>query len=289
MSPALRGALWMVLTVLSFVAMAVAGRELAGAMSPFETVAVRSLVGIIVLLPIAAMQGFSVLSTKRLKLHVARNAVHFVGQVSWFYALGSLALAMVTAIEFTMSLWAIVLAGLFIGERIDARRGATVVIGFLGVLVILRPGMQEVSAAALIMLMGAGFYGGSITMVKSLTRTESALSVVFYMNVIQFLLGLAVSVFDWTWPQWHDAPWIFLVGVCGLTAHYTFARALALADVSVVSPIDFLRLPATAVVGFLAYAEVVDIWVWVGAALVFGANYYNVWRASRRPAVAAAR
>ena len=281
MSPALRGALWMGLTVLSFVAMAVSGRELAGTMSPFETVALRSLVGIAVLTPIAAHLGFRILYTRRIAHHIARNTVHFVGQVSWFYALGVLALAMVTAIEFTMSLWAILLAALFIGEKIDGKRWMTVVVGFAGVLAILRPGVETVSFGALIMLMGSAFYGGSIVMVKSLTRTESAFTVVFYMNVVQFLLGLAVSVFDWTWPGWAQWPWLVAVGLSGLCAHYTFTRALALAEVSVVSPIDFLRLPTTALVGYVLYRESVDVWVWIGAAMVFGANYYNVWRASK--------
>jgi drug/metabolite transporter (DMT)-like permease len=281
MSPALRGALWMGLTVLSFVAMAVSGRELAGTMSPFETVALRSLVGITVLTPIAVHMGFRILYTQRITHHIARNAVHFVGQVSWFYALGVLALAMVTAIEFTMSLWAILLAALFIGERIDGTRWVTVAFGFAGVLAILRPGVETVSFGALIMLMGSLFYGGSIVMVKSLTRTESAFAVVFYMNVCQFLLGLAVSVFDWTWPGWAQWPWLVGVGLSGLCAHYTFTRALALAEVSVVSPIDFLRLPTTALVGYVLYRESVDVWVWIGAAMVFGANYYNVWRASK--------
>jgi drug/metabolite transporter (DMT)-like permease len=282
MSPALKGALWMCLTVLCFVAMAVSGRELAGTMSPFETVALRSLVALATLLPIAAYLGFHVLHTRRAGFHIARNAVHFVGQVSWFYALGTLALAMVTAIEFTMSLWAILLAALFIGERIDTQRWLTVAVGFAGVIAILRPGMEAVSVGALVMLMGSAFYGGSIVMVRSLTRTESAFAVVFYMAVAQFALGLAVSVFDWTWPGWAQVPWLIAVGWSGLAAHYTFTRALALAEVSVVSPIDFLRLPTTALVGFLLYRESVDIWVWVGAAMVFGANYYNVWRASRR-------
>jgi drug/metabolite transporter (DMT)-like permease len=282
MSPAIKGAFWMCLTVLSFVAMAVAGRELAGRISPFEAVALRSLVGIAILAPIAAHSGFRILHTHRLRDHIARNAVHFVGQVSWFYSLGLLALAMVTAIEFTMSLWAILLAALFIGERIDGKRWITVLVGFAGVLVIIRPGVETVSVGALIMLMGSLFYGGSIVMVRSLTRTESAFAVVFYMNVCQFVLGLAVSVFDWTWPGLALWPWIVGVGIAGLSAHYCFTRALALAEVSVVSPIDFLRLPTTALVGYLAYRESVDIWVWVGAAMVFGANYYNVWRAARR-------
>jgi len=282
MSPAAKGAAWMCLTVLSFVSMAVAGRELAHTMSPFETTALRALVGILTLAPVAAVLGFRILRTQHIGRHIARNTVHFVGQVAWFYSLGVLALAMVTAIEFSMSIWAILLAALFIGERIDGQRWLTVAVGFAGVLAILRPGVASVSPGALVMLMGAAFYGGSIVMVRFLTRTENAFAVVFYMSVIQFALGLAVSVFDWTWPGWAQIPWLVAVGWSGLAAHYTFTRALALAEVSVVSPIDFLRLPTTALVGFLLYRESVDVWVWVGAAMVFGANYYNVWRASRR-------
>ncbi len=287
--PAIRGAGWMLVTMLSFVAMAVAGRELAHSMSPFETVMMRSLVGLGVLLPLAARDGFRPFRTRQLRLHGARNSIHFLGQVAWFFALGVLPIAEVTAIEFTMSLWAIVFAGLFIGEAIDGQRWWTIAIGFLGVLVILRPGAAAIHPASLIMLAGAACYGASITMTKSITSGgDSAFAVVLYMNLIQLVLGAAGTAFDWATPAWHDAPWIALVGTCALAAHYSFARALALADVSVVSPIDFLRLPTVALVGFLAYRETVDIWVWAGAALVIAANWYNIWRASRRARAAAA-
>jgi len=283
-SPALRGAGWMMLTMLSFVTMAVAGRELSTTMSPFETVALRCVAALAILAPIVARSGLSCLATRRIGFHGARNAVHFVGQVSWFYALGALPIAEVTAIEYTMTPWAIVLAALFIGERIDARRWLTVALGFLGVVIMLRPGFAVVQPAALVILMGSAFYGGSSVMVKTLTRTDSALAVVVYMNLIQLALAAVPTALDFTMPVWGDAPWIVLVGASGLSAHYTYARALALADVSVVSPIDFLRLPTAAFVAFLAYGEVVSTWVWAGAALVIGANWYNLWRASRATA-----
>jgi drug/metabolite transporter (DMT)-like permease len=272
----------MLCTMFSFVAMAVAGRELSDTMSPFEVVAMRCLVTLAILLPIAARARFAAIRTQRLGFHAARNAVHFVGQVSWFHALGALAIAEVTAIEYTMTPWAIVFAALFIGERIDAQRWLTVALGFAGIVVMLRPGIAVVSPAALIILAGSAFYGASSVMVKTLTRTDSAFSVVFYMAVCQLVLAAGPTAYDFTVPVWDDALWIVLVGVTGLTAHYTYARALAVADVSVVSPIDFLRLPVTALVGYLVYAEVLDVWVWIGAALVVGANWYNVWRASRR-------
>jgi drug/metabolite transporter (DMT)-like permease len=268
----------------SFVAMAVAGRELSDTMSPFETVAMRCLVTLAILIPLAARSNFRAIHTRRLGFHAARNAVHFVGQVSWFHALGALAIAEVTAIEYTMTPWAIVLAALFIGEKIDTKRWLTVGLGFAGIVVMLRPGIEVVSPAALILLVGSAFYGGSSVMVKTLTRTDSAFSVVFYMAVCQLALAAVPTAYDFTMPVWADAPWIVLVGVTGLTAHYTYARALAVADVSVVSPIDFLRLPVTALVGFLAYAEVIDVWVWLGAGLVVAANWYNVWRASKSSA-----
>ncbi len=286
--PAVRGAGWMLVTMLSFVAMAVAGRELAHSMSPFETVVMRSLVGLCVLLPLSARDGFRAFRTRILPLHVARNSIHFLGQVAWFFALGVLPIAEVTAIEFTMSLFAILFAGLFIGEAIDGRRWVTIAIGFVGVLIILRPGAAAIHPASLIMLAGAACYGASITMTKSIMRADSAFAVVLYMNLIQLVLGLGPTVFDWAMPTLRDVPWILLVGTCALAAHYSFARALALADVSVVSPIDFLRLPTVALVGYLAYRETVDAWVWAGAALVIAANWYNIWRASRRARAAVA-
>jgi drug/metabolite transporter (DMT)-like permease len=119
-------------------------------------------------------------------------------------------------------------------------------------------------------------------MVKPLTRTESALVIVFYMQVIQLPLGLIPAIFDWVDPSWLDAPWLFVMGATALSAHYCIARALALVDATIVFPLEFLRLPASALAGFALYGERIEAWVAAGAVVMFAGNYYSVWRETRR-------
>lgn len=280
----LKAAGWMGLTIASFILMAVSGRELASAMSTFEILAWRSLIGFLILVPIVLRAGLPHIATRRAGFHLARNTVHFMGQAAWFYGLGVLTLAEVTALEFTMPLWGAVLAALFLKERVDGLQWGAIVTGFAGVLIILQPGTGAISSAALIVLGGAACYGSSAVMVKALTRTDTPLSVVFYMQAIQFPLGLvlALTLFDWVWPPWAEVPWLIAVGVTGMTAHYGMARAFAIADISLVYPIDFLRLPLTALVGFAAYGEIVAVPLAVGSAVLVASVYYNVLRGTRR-------
>ena len=278
----LGAALWTVGTLASFVTMMVAVRELSATMSSFEILAFRSIVGLVLLAPVAMRYGAATLGTRRLGLHLARNIVHFGGQFGWVYGVAYLSLAEVTAIEFTAPVWVAVIAALFLGERIGSHRVIAVVLGFAGVLVILRPGITAVSGASLVVLASAICFGASYCMVKALTRTDSPWPILFYMQVFQLPLGLVPALFDWVTPTWADAPWIFLIGFTALTAHYCNARALTLADASIVIPLDFLRLPMIALVAWLLYTESVDIWILLGASMIFAGNYVSVWRETRK-------
>ncbi|MEK9645211.1 MAG: DMT family transporter, partial [Alphaproteobacteria bacterium] len=211
------------------------------------------------------------------------NAVHFGGQWCWVIGVTLLPLAHVTALEFTMPIWTAIIAMLFIGEKPHPHRIVAVVAGFVGTMVILRPGIEIVDEAALIVLLCALFYGASNVMVKSLTRTDPAWVIVFWMQVIQlpFALVPALLIYDWIWPIWADAPWIVAIGLSGMSAHYCMARAFQLADASVCIPIDFVRLPLAAMAGWLFYSEAVSVYVLIGAALIFGGNYYSVIRETR--------
>lgn len=276
-------ALWMLGTATSFILMMVSVRELSSRMSSFELLSFRSLVGIPVMCLVAWHMGFRGVKTSRFGMQVARNAVHFGGQWCWVIGVSLLPLAHVTALEFTMPIWTALIAAIFIGERLHSHRVIAVVAGFVGTMVILRPGIEIVDEAALIVLLGAFFYGASNVMVKSLTRSDPAWVIVFWMQVIQlpFALVPALLIYDWVWPVWAEAPWIVAIGLTGMSAHYCMARAFQLADASVCIPIDFVRLPMAAFAGWLVYSEGVNVFVLIGAALIFGGNYYSVIRETR--------
>jgi drug/metabolite transporter (DMT)-like permease len=272
----LRAALWMLMALCCFSAMAVGGRQLAGAMSTFELLFIRSIIGCLVITALLCHFGWAQARPRQLGFHLLRNASHFGGQYAWFYAVGVLPLAEVFAIEFTTPIWTAVIAALFLHERITAARILAVVMGFVGILIILRPGLEIVRPAAVAMLAGALGFAVSVTSTKHLTRAQSTLAVLFYMTLMQMAMGLIPALQDWIWPTGAMVPWLVAVGLAALGAHFGLTRALSLADTTLVAPFDFLRLPLIALIGLLLYDEVLDPSVFVGAALVFGGNYVNV-------------
>ncbi|HVL55065.1 MAG TPA: DMT family transporter [Burkholderiaceae bacterium] len=279
--PAARAALWMGGALLSFSAMAIGGRELSTELNTFQILFFRSAVGLLIVGALLARFGARHARSSQLRLHVLRNTAHFVGQFGWFYGIALLPLAQVFAIEFTIPIWTLLLAAVFLGERLTRARVAAVAFGFVGMLVILRPGVVPLDAASLVVLISALGYGVSYVATKRLTATDSPLTVIFYMTLIQLPLALVPSLPGWSWPSAPLWPWIAVVGVTALSAHFCIARALRLADAMVVVPMDFLRLPLIAVIGYLMYLEPLDPWVMVGAAIMVAGQLLNL-RAERR-------
>ncbi|CAN0502727.1 unnamed protein product [Laminaria digitata] len=280
---ALRAAIWVVGAAASFMLMMVAVRELTTTMSSFQILSFRSIVGIPIMCLVAWHMGFRKIRSSRAGMQIGRNVVHFGGQWCWVIGVTLLPLAHVTALDFTMPMWTAVIAMLFLGEKAKSHRILALVMGLAGVLVILRPGLEIVTEGALVVLFGAMLYGASNVMMKSLLSEDPPWVIVFWMQVIQLPLSLlpAIFWFQWVWPDWSDAPWLLAIGLTGMTAHFCLARAFQLADATVCIPVDFVRLPMAALVGWLFYSEGLSIWVLAGAILIFGGNYYSVWRETR--------
>ncbi len=279
--PVIVATLWMVGTLLSFMTMAVGGRELSSELGTFEILFFRSLIGLFIVSLLLAQSGWRQILSKRVGLHTVRNLAHFGGQFGWFYGIALIPLAEVFAIEFTVPVWTAILASLLLKERLTRGRIAAVLLGFVGMLIILRPGIAVISPAALAVLGGAIAYALSHTLTRRLALADTPLCILFYMTVIQLPVGLIPAMADWVTPSMPMWPWLFLVGVTALSAHYCMARALAIADATVVVPLDFLRLPLIALVGFLFYAEALDWFVLGGAVVMLVGNLINI-RAEQR-------
>lgn len=271
-----RGAAWMCGAVLSFLLMALAGRELSATLSTFQILCFRSVVGLVVVGALAWHAGWEVLRTRRLGLHTARNLAHLGGQFGWFFAIGAIPLASVFAIEFTIPLWTALLAVLLLGERLTAVRAAAIALALAGVAMILKPGAGLLQPATLAALGGAVAYALAYLATKRLTPTEAPLTILFYMTVVQLPLAAAGAAWQWQTPDWGQWPWILVVGISALTAHYCIARALALAELAVVIPVDFLRLPLVAGIGWAIYGERVDALAVAGMAAIVAANVVNL-------------
>jgi len=270
-------ALWMTGWLSLTLVMAVAGREALRELNVFELMEVRSLIGFLLLSPIIYRAGgLAALKTKRLRDHTIRNLIHYAAQLAWFFALTVIPIGQVVAIEFTMPIWTAILAAGFLGERITAWKAAAILLGLVGVIIIVRPAAGQIEPGQLIALGAAIGFGISMVLVKSLTRTESALQVIFWMLVVQSTAGLLPTLYLWTWPSAHAWNWMIVIGICGTFSHYCLASAMRYADATVVVPMDFLRVPLTATAGWLLYAERLDIFTGLGAALILAGNLLNL-------------
>jgi drug/metabolite transporter (DMT)-like permease len=275
-APVTRAAFWMGGALVSFMSMAIGGRQLSAEIGTFEILTFRSLVGLAVILVILSRTGWHPIDTKALGTHVLRNLAHFAGQYGWFYGIALIPLTEVFAIEFTLPIWTGLLAVLILGERMSTTRKVAVALGFTGVLVILRPGVAAIHPAALAVLAGSFCYAIAYVLTKRLSSNQAPIAILFYMTVIQLPLGLLPALPHWVWPSPGLWPWVVAVALAGLTAHYCLARAMRLADATVVVPLDFLRLPLIAVVSTVFYHEPVSGWVLAGAALVCVAAWLNI-------------
>lgn len=278
-------AAWMTGAIVSFSSMAVAGRTLSGELDTFEMMMYRSFIGLAVVLGVGLSMGkMREVRFDRLPLHFLRNLAHFTGQNLWFYALSLITLAQVFALEFTSPIWVVVFAVLFLGERLTPMRLLAVALGFAGALAVARPGAGGDPAGLALAAASAVGFAGSIVCTKMLTRTETIFGILFWLTAMQAVMGIVATGWDGdiAWPSAAAWPWVALIGCAGLLAHTCLTNALAVAPATVVTPMDFLRLPVIAMVGMLAYGEPLDVWVFLGAALIFGGNYLNIWSESRR-------
>lgn len=280
----LKAAFWMIGAITSFTAMALAGRKLGTQYDTFEIMLYRSAFGLVVVVVIAWTAGtWREINRDALGLQVLRNLVHFSGQNLWFYAVTVIPLAQVFAFEFTSPLWVIVLSPFLLGERLTRVRAIAALMGFIGILIVARPTVSGMNAGVLAAAGCAVFFALTFITTKKLTTRQSITAIMFYLTLLQLIFGLITAGYDGdiALPTASSAPLLALVGACGLLAHFCITNALKLAPAAIVSPIDFARLPVIAILAMLIYGETVDIWVFVGAVIIFAGNYLNIWFETR--------
>jgi drug/metabolite transporter (DMT)-like permease len=277
MNAVFRMTAWMAGALLSFCVMAIGARELWGSISTFQILFFRSVVGVLVITLIIYKSGdCRLFSTARIKLHTARNVFHFAGQYGWFVGLGLLPLAEVFALEFTVPIWTLIIAAIFLQESITPRKTLAVIFGAAGVYVILKPGSQVISPASTIVLLAALCFAAAYVFTKSLSNTENPLTVVFYMCLIQLPIGMFLSLSNWVFPNPIQWAWLCAVGLTALSAHYCVTSAMKISEAGIVVTLDFLRLPLIAVVGIVFYNEAFDLALVVGAGLMLFGNLINL-------------
>jgi drug/metabolite transporter (DMT)-like permease len=284
-----RAALWMTGAIASFSSMAVAGRELAGQLDTFEIMMYRSFVGLIIIcIVLSARRQWVQVTTALLGTHLIRNVAHFTGQNLWFFAVTVIPLAQVFALEFTSPLWVVVLAPLILGERLTPVRALSALLGFAGILIVARPSPEAINIGVMTAAGSAIFFALTMMLTKRLTRTQNIANILFWLTFMQAIMGVVTAGLDGNiaLPPPGAVLWVVLIGLAGLSAHYCLTSALAIAPATIVVPLDFVRLPVIAVVGMVLYNEALDIWVLIGALVIFGGNYLNILSETRKNRVA---
>jgi drug/metabolite transporter (DMT)-like permease len=278
-----KAAIWMAGWLTCMVVMAVAGRETTRELNVLQVTELRALIGLGMLYPVIhAAGGFGAMRTQHIWRHLGRNVVHYGAGACWLMALTLIPLAQVISLEFTMPIWTAILAVTFLGERMGFWKNLAVVLGLVGVVVIVRPFTGSISVGQLIALAAAAGFAVSVIMVKVLTRTDRVAAILFWMLVIQSIMGLGPALYVWQAPSLEVWGWLLVMAFCGAYAHYCMTHALLHADATVVVPMDFLRVPLAAVTGWLVYAEKIDLFTALGAALILGGNLLNLKGSSKR-------
>ena len=269
---------WTAGTLTSMLLMGISGRELSAELLPHHSAFYRNAMCLLLIAPIAFRLGWRTLRTRHFGRHLARNTVHFMAQWCWLFGLGALPLAEVFAIEFSAPIWTALLAAVLLSERLTHPRILAIALGFIGILIILRPGIAIIDPASIVVLVAAFGYAFAYVFTKKLVGLDAPLTVVWWMNVIQLPIGAALSIGNLVFPSVTLLPWLLALGVTGLTSHYCLGQALKYADATIVTPLDFLRLPLAAVLAWIAYAEALDPFLFLGAGFIVAGSWINLKR-----------
>lgn len=275
----LAAALWMCGSIVAFTTMAVSTRQIAGAHDTFEILAIRSAIGLVLVLAVGGVLGrLSQIRADRVPSHILRNSVHFTGQALWFWSITLIPLAQVFALEFTSPIWVILLAPLVLGEALTTRKLIAAALGFAGIVIVARPDFADINPGVLAAAGSAFFFAATTLITKVMTRNEPLISILFWLTLIQLGFGTIAAGSDGivNWPTTATLPWLGLIGIAGVCAHLCLTSALSMAPASFVVPVDFARLPVIAVIGALFFDEPLEWVVLGGAAIIFAGIVVNL-------------
>lgn len=269
-----RGMLLMLLATLALTGMHTIVRYLSADMHPFQITFFRNLFSLVVMAPLMLRAGVDELKSAQPRLHLLRSCIGFLAMVLWFYALSVVPVAEATALSFTTAIFGSIAAYLFLGESMRLRRWTAVIFGFIGALVILRPGHEAVAPGAWMVLASSIFWALALVTVKHLSRTDSTVCIVAWNAVLLTLFSIPIAVPVWTAPSTIQLLWLGLVGLLATLGHLAMTTAFRVADATAVFPMDFSRLLWASLLGYLVFAEVADVGTWAGAAIIFASTTY---------------
>jgi len=279
--PFLRGILLMTLSTVLFSSMHATIRYLSSELSPLQLAFFRNFFGLLVFLPVAARTRFGFLTTGRLWLHGVRALLNVAAMLLFFTALSLTPIARVTALSFTSPLFMAVISVVLLGEVMRVRRWAATILGFVGAMIIIRPGFAHIDTGSMLVLISAATWAVCMGVIKILGRTDSSLTITGYSNLLMSVMSLIPAIFVWQTPDASTWFWLIFIGVVGTLGQIAVAEALRITDATAVMPFDFLKLIWAATLGYILFAEQPDQFTWIGAAVIFASGMYIVYRESQ--------
>ena len=276
------GVFWITISMALLAGLAVFSRAMMNAgVHPFQVVFLRNLFAVLMLVPLLVWRGPSLGSTDQLGLYFGRVLCSLVGMLSWFYALSIIPIGEVTAISFLSPLFGTLAAIFLLGEIVRWRRWAALVVGFAGAMIILRPSDTSIGVGQLCAILSAMSMGLTAILVKQLTGRDDPDKIVFLTNLLLTPISLVPALFVWVWPPLSAWPYVLGMGVCAMLGHISLVRGYAATDASLAMTFEFSRLPFVVLLGYLAFAETIDAWTWIGALIIFASAIYITRRESR--------
>ncbi len=274
-SPHLQAVLWMLLACFSLSVIAAIGRYAAFAgLHPFQTVFLRLLIAFITLLPFVFHAGLKSLHTTKIKLHIFRTINGLFAMWLWFSAIAYIPIDEQVALSFLAPIFTTIGAVLLLGEVVRLRRVTAIIVSLAGALIIIRPGIAEFSLGHGLALSSAMAMGVTMLLIKSLTAKDSPLTIVFYSHLLMLPISVLPALSVWQWPETSLWLWMLGFGPAAAIGHFALAKSYSLADASFVASIDYARLPFAALIGWILFSELSDIWTWVGASIIFASTLY---------------
>ena len=273
MAPNVRGAIWTVLAAALFSCMATLAKFLGGRLDHFQVTFFRTLTGLLFILPFLVGRGRQGWKTSRLPLHILRGVLGNVGMICGFYAMIHMPLADANAITFARALFVVPLAVFFLSEVVGVRRSVATAVGFVGVLIMLRP-TGTIEPAAIAAVSQAMLVAGAIICVKLLSRTDGTVTLLFYSSIIGLIITAVPAALVWKPPTMDEYLLLVAMGAFGVAAHNCFIRGYSVGEASAMAPFDYTRLLFAAIAGFLVFSDVPDLWTVVGASFIVGSTFY---------------
>ena len=278
----LQASLMMMLALFLFTTMGICIRLSSAFVPVIEVVFFRNFLAVLIMAPVLIRKGLPSIKMNRKRLFFGRASINFIGMLSGFTAVTLIPLAEMTALSFTGPIFVTMGAALFLSEAIRLRRIMAIAVGFVGALIILRPGLVDVSLGAMLALVSALSIAAATLIVKKMTETEQASAIVFWMVMLQAPIAFVPMLFVWEWPTWEQWFWGFMLGCLSTTAQRLYSRAFTTGDVGSIAPFDFTRLPFVIAIGFVVFSELPDVWTIIGGTVIFAASIFAGQTESRR-------